>query len=455
MTANLRSYPVYKPSGVPWLGDIPTHWEVRRIKTLFREKDERSGDGSGQLLSLTRSHGLIPQVEASNRIASIEDLSNYKVCRPGDLVMNRMQAWSGMFAVPSQDGLISPDYSVFKLVCESEVKYFERLFKTSLLVGQFIQKSRGIGSGFNRLYTADFGSIPAIVPPLPEQAAIVRYLDHADERIRRYVSSKQKLIRLLEEEKQAVIHRAVTRGLDPNVRLKPSGVEWLGDIPAHWDVASTKQCYSIQLGKMLQNRAIGSNDVEVPYLKAQHVQWFCVNTSDAPKMWASPDELQTYGIREGDLLVCEGGEGGRSGLIKHMGSGYIIQNALHRVRERGKSRNDYLQYVMSSIAATGWFDAINSKATIAHFTREKFAALRIPFPPLSEQTAIVRYLDKATADIDTAISRTRRQIELLQEYRTRLIADVVTGQLDVREAASNLPDDLDEAESTDSTLNGG
>ena len=177
MINELQPYPSYKPSCVEWLGDVPAHWEVRRIKTLFLEKDERSSDGHGVLLSLTRSYGLIPQTEASNRIASIEDLSNYKVCRPGNLVMNRMQAWSGMFAVPSQKGLISPDYSVFELVSESEVKYFERLFKTSLLVGQFAQRSRGIGSGFNRLYTADFGSIPTIVPPLSEQTAIVHYLD--------------------------------------------------------------------------------------------------------------------------------------------------------------------------------------------------------------------------------------------------------------------------------------
>ena len=149
-------YPAYRPSGIPWLGDIPKHWDVRRIKILFREKDERNGDGSGELLSLTRSRGLVPQREASNRIASIEDFSNYKICRPGELVMNRMQAWSGMFATPSQDGVISPDYCVFELVCESEVEYFERLFKTSYLVGRFVQESRGIGSGFNRLYTEDF-----------------------------------------------------------------------------------------------------------------------------------------------------------------------------------------------------------------------------------------------------------------------------------------------------------
>ena len=244
----------------------------------------------------------------------------------------------------------------------------------------------------------------------------------------------------MEEYKRAVIQQAVTRGLDPDVPLKPSGVEWLGDIPEHWEASQVKRHYLIQLGKMLQNAASEPLDTEVPYLKAQHVQWFVVNTDDPPTMWASPRDIVQYGICPGDLLVCEGGEGGRAGLVKDISPGYIIQNALHRVRSLSDSKNEYLQYVMSAIASTGWFDAINNKATIAHFTAEKFGALVIPIPPPPEQTAIVAHLDKLTSDIDVAIAHTRREIELLEEYRTRLIADVVTGKLDVREAAANLPD---------------
>src|SRR5690606_1011949 len=236
MIDGLKPYPAMRDSGVPWLGEVPEHWEIQRIKTLFREKDERSGDASGLLLALTRARGLLPQSEASSRLASASDLSKYKICRAGDLVMNRMQAWSGMFAVSPYEGLVSPDYSVFVARGRFEVRFFEAVFKTPLLVEQFAQTSKGIGSGFNRLYTPDFGAVPVAVPPLPEQAAIVRFLDYVDRRIRRYIRAKQKLIKLLEEQKQAMIHRAVTRGLDPNVRLKPSGVEWLGDVPEHWDV---------------------------------------------------------------------------------------------------------------------------------------------------------------------------------------------------------------------------
>ena len=133
-----------------------------------------------------------------------------------------------MFAVPPRDGIVSPDYSVFKPITTCKVKFFEHLFKTPILVERFARSSKGIGSGFNRLYSDNFGNIPIAVPPLGEQTAIVRYLDRADDLINRHISAKERLIALLEEQRQAVIHRAVTRGLDPNVRLKPSGVAVAG-----------------------------------------------------------------------------------------------------------------------------------------------------------------------------------------------------------------------------------
>ncbi len=222
----------------------------------------------------------------------------------------------------------------------------------------------------------------------------------------------------------------MTADLKPYSSYKPSGVEWLGDVPAHWDVAAVKRHYSIQLGKMLQNFPHSPKDIEVPYLKAQHVQWFSVRTTDVPTMWASLYEMEQFGIRAGDLLVCEGGEGGRCGLVEKVSPGYIIQNALHRVRALGTGRNDYLLYVMSSISRAGWFDAINNKATIAHFTVEKFGSLRIPIPPLAEQAAIVRYLDHTDGRIVRYLRSRERLIELLKEYRQAVVHEVVTRGLD-------------------------
>ena len=167
---------------------------------------------------------------------------------------------------------------------------------------------------------------------------------------------------------------------------KPSGIPWLGGVPGHWSVGAVKQNYEIQLGKMLQPSRQALNDTEVPYLKAVNVQWFKVRTSDPLMMWASPVDAEQYGIESGDLLVCEGGEGGRCGIVRSSVNGYIIQNALHRVRSREHSLNEYLQFVLYVAAARGYFEVLNDKTTIAHFTKEKLTAFRIPLPPLPNST---------------------------------------------------------------------
>ena len=211
---------------------------------------------------------------------------------------------------------------------------------------------------------------------------------------------------------------------------KPSGVKWLGNVPEHWDVCAVKQRFEIQLGKMLQTTPHVADDKEVPYLKAVHVQWFRVQISDPPTMWASPREIEQFGVRTGDLLICEGGEGGRSGIVSSDVSGYIIQNALHRVRPKALGSNRYLQYVMFTSTAYGWHDAINDKATIAHFTREKLAAFRLPLPPLAEQRAIVRYLDHADRRIRRYVDAKRKLIALLEEEKQAVIDRAVTRGLD-------------------------
>ena len=223
---------------------------------------------------------------------------------------------------------------------------------------------------------------------------------------------------------------SLTPKYKPYPAYSPSNVEWLGEIPAHWKTSAVKNKFSIKLGKMLQNSPNGAEDVEVPYLKAVNVQWFRVQTSEPSTMWANQKEIELFGIQKGDLLVCEGGEGGRCGIVEEDVDGYIIQNALHRVRPLKGSRNDFLEYVLSTVSASGWFDALNERATIAHFTGEKFSALRMPFPPLPEQRAIAGFLDRETARIDELVAKKERLIALLQEKRTALITRSVTRGLE-------------------------
>ena len=212
--------------------------------------------------------------------------------------------------------------------------------------------------------------------------------------------------------------------------LDPRGIKWMGDTPDDWGKEPVKRHYEIQLGKMLQNNPSTDNDILVPYLKALHVLWGRIEKDNLPEMWASLKENQQYSVRDGDLLVCEGGEVGRAGIVKSPPEKCIIQNALHRIRPKKSSDVCFLQWVLHTVSSSGWFDVLCNRATIAHFTREKVANLRIPVPQKDEQRAIASFLDRGTNRIDTLISKKVRQIELLQERRKALISNAVTKGLD-------------------------
>ena len=220
--------------------------------------------------------------------------------------------------------------------------------------------------------------------------------------------------------------------LRPYRKYRTSGVEWIGAVPEHWTVAGVKRRYDIQLGKMLQTKPKSVDDVEVRYFKARHVQWCHVEAAEVPRMWASPEALDRFRVVPGDLLVCEGGEGGRCAILGRVDVDHIIQNALHRVRPRARSSNRFLQYVLRIVAGTGWLERLNDKATIAHLIKEKLGALRIPCAPPSEQGEIVRFLDHADRRIQRYIRAKGKLIGLLEERKQAGIHQAVTGQIDVR-----------------------
>ena len=373
------------------------------------------------------------------------DLTNYKVVYQRQFAMNKMKAWQGSYGVSYHNGIVSPAYFVFDVKGVSE-DYFHLAIRSKAYVPYFAQASDGVRIDQWDLSKARMRQIPLLIPSAIEQAAIVRYLDHVDQRIQRYVSVKQKLTDLLEEQRQAVIYRAVTRGLDPKVRLKPSGVSWIGDVPMHWEITALRHRYSQCLGKMLDSKRITGSYL-LPYLRNIDIQWDQINTQDLPRMDILPSEYNRYTVQYGDLLVCEGGEIGRCAIWADELDLCGYQKALHRLRPHATNRDipRFLYYVFRTAVKNQSFTD-GHVSTIAHLTGDKLRTQRFPFPPFPEQVAIVEYLDKATADIDTAIGRTHREIELVREYRERLIADVVTGKLDVREAAEQLPEPGEKAD---------
>ena len=223
MNAGLRSYSAYKDSGIPWLGDVPAHWDVRRLKYLLQESDTRSVDGSEQLLRVSQYTGVTERNstdDGDEPDTRAESLVGYKCVEPNDLVVNIMLAWNGSMGVSQYHGIASPAYCVYRFRMDAYPWYFHYLLRSPTYKARIKAVSTGVVESRLRLYTDDLYRLEALLPPLPEQTVIVRFLDHADRRIRRYIHAKQKLIAMLEEQKQAIIHQAVTGQID--VRTGPA-----------------------------------------------------------------------------------------------------------------------------------------------------------------------------------------------------------------------------------------
>jgi type I restriction enzyme S subunit len=449
MIADLKPYPAMKDSGVPWLGKVPSIWSIARNGRLFTQRNE-TGFAHLPILEVSLKTGVrVRNLDGSGRKQMMFDRDKYKRARKDDLAYNMMRMWQGAIGMAPTDGLVSPAYVVARPLRGGEPKFFLYLFRTDAYMGEVDKFSHGIVKDRNRLYWEGFKQMPSPVPPPDEQSAIVRFLDYADRRIRRYILAKQKLIKLLEEQKQAIIHRAVTRGLDPNVRLKPSGVDWLGNVPDHWEVVALRHRYSQCLGKMLDSKRITGNH-SLPYLRNTDVQWDRINIKDLPTMDIPQTEYDRYNVQKGDLLVCEGGEIARCAIWSGELAVCGFQKALHRLRPRNAGR-DVPRFMYYALRAAAKGNAFNDGhlSTIAHLTGDKLRAHRFPFPPMTEQESLVSLLDSALKQVDQAVFTAAREIALLREYRTRLIADVVIGKLDVRAAAARLTDEGDEPEPLD------
>ena len=413
MTADLKPYPSYKPSGVEWLGDVPAHWEVRRLKYLLSECAARSVDGSEQLLSVSQYTGVTPRKQAEGKDevdTRAESLVGYKCVEAHDLVVNIMLAWNGSLGVSRFCGIVSPSYCVYRFKADVQPWYFHFLLRSPTYKARIRAISTGIVESRLRMYTDDLYRLEALVPPLAEQAAIVRYLDHTAGRIRRYLHSRERLIELLKEYRQAVVHESVTLGLDPDVPLKPSGVEWIGDVPAHWEVRRLKNICRLAYGDSLsaENRADGNVPV--------------YGSNGQVGMHSTPNT-------ERQCLIV--GRKGSFGKVHYSAEPVFAIDTAFFVDRRYTSANiRWLYYLL------GWLplDAVSKDSAVPGLNREDAYQHRGFYPPPAEQAAIAAYLDKQTAAVDAAIIHAQREIELLSEYRTRLIADVVTGQVDVREA---------------------
>ena len=459
MIADLKPYPAYQDPGVPWLGEVPAHWALPRLGAVLRERGETNDDGRiTDVLSVMKDRGVIPYAEKGNvGNKKSEDITRYNIVRPDDIVVNCMNVIIGSVGLSRYSGCLSPVYYVLTRRSQTDdPRYLNAYFQTKPFQLSLVRIGNGILAHRMRIPMELLKCEPFPIPPTDEQAAIVRYLDHADRRIRRHIRVKQKLVKLLEEQKQAIIHRAVTRGLDPNVRFKPSGVAWMGDVPVHWLVARLKDAADVQTGLTLGKNYKGVMTESHPYLRVANVQVGRVDLRQVKRIDVPRHEASGATLRAGDVLMTEGGDIdklGRGCVWHDEIPGCLHQNHVFAVRCRQQLlAPEYLVGLMASQHGRNYFQLTAKQTTnLASTNSTTLRAFPIMLPPLAEQKVILDEISRQSIGLDAAIDRAQREISLLREYRTRLTADVVTGKLDVRELAANLPDISDEPETLDDT----
>ncbi len=455
MIDGLKPYPEYKDSGVPWLGAVPGHWGVLPNRALFAEVKERNC-GSEEMLSVTITRGIIRQKyllrDSSKKDGSKLDKSAYKLVCPNDIAYNKMRAWQGAIGVSDYRGIISPAYVVMRLRSGHGAHYFHHLFRTPHFAKEAERWSYGITSDMWSLRPEHFKMVYASVPPSDEQATIVRFLDHANRRLEKAIRAKRKTIALLNEQKQVIIHRAVTRGLDPNVPLKDSGIPWLGEIPEHWEMRRLKT-----LARFVTSGSRGwakyYSDSGSVFLRIGNVSTTSIELKLDRIMRVSPPadaEGDRTRVQENDVLLSITAQIGAVGIVpSDLGEAYVNQHtALIRLKP-GECNPRWVSYVLLSSFGKIQCQLLTNGGTKVGLDLPDVRALRILLPNREEQGCLVSHIEEATRKISDSISRAEREIHLLREYRTRLIADVVTGKLDVREAATSLLEKIEDAESPD------
>ncbi|MDX9974309.1 MAG: restriction endonuclease subunit S [FCB group bacterium] len=418
----LRPYPAYKDSGVPWLGEIPAHWELRKTKYLFRERSEK-GFPDEPHLAATQTKGVVRTEDYENRtVLALKDLHLLKLVRIGDFVIS-LRSFQGGIEIARHQGIISPAYTILYPINPEYQPFFGALFKSAPYIQNLSLYVTGIRQGQNIDYQKLSNSILPVPPPA-EQRAIAAFLDTHDRLTRHYIHAQQRLIKLLTEQKQALIQQAVTRGLDPNVPLKDSGIEWLGKIPAHWETLRAKYVFR----EIDDRSATGSETLLSMSQKLGLVPSYRI------------EERRLLSVSYAGAKLCQKDDLVLNRLKAHLGVFALAS-------EPGIVSPDYTVLRAARPICPRYFELIlrtpacrtelckRVKGIVQGFWRlytEEFYGIVLPFPPLEEQWKIVEHLDIQLQSLNETITRIQSQIVLVREYRTRLIADVVTGKLDVR-----------------------
>ncbi|MES2237385.1 MAG: restriction endonuclease subunit S [Pseudomonadota bacterium] len=429
-------YPKYKDSGVEWLGAVPEHWSVKRIGYYFNERREKVSDKDFPALSVTKN-GIVPQLDTA---AKSDDGDNRKKVSKGDFVINSRSDRKGSAGVSAFDGSVSLICTVLRPQEQVDAPFVHHLLRCQPFQEEFYRYGKGIVADLWSTNYSEMRNILLGMPPLPEQSKIAAFLDRETAKIDELMAEQRRLMELLKEKCQAVISHAVTKGLDPNAPTKPSRIEWLGDMPAHWEAKplgriTLSRCDG-PFGSGLKSEHYSESGVRV--IRLQNIRAEGFNDSDAAFIDKEyhDNELTGHEVVAGDVLIAGLGDDnnlvGRACVAPAGIEPAMVKADCFRFRlDRERALPAFVARVLS-VSAT--FDAgmLATGTTRSRIPLTITSGRRIPLPPLAEQQAIAAHLDTELAKFDTLTAEAQRAIDLLQERRTALISAAVTGQIDVR-----------------------
>jgi type I restriction enzyme S subunit len=448
---NLAPYKEYRATKIHWLGDVPAHWDVRPLRTVLLQRNEKNSPvKTEQILSLSIAHGVtLYSHEGRGGNKRKADVTAYKIARAGDIVLNSMNVIVGAVGLSRYTGAISPVYyALFPATDEVDIRYYDKVFENSAFQRYLLIYGKGIlikKSSTGKLNTIrmkispeDLKSTLLPIPPKQEQRQIARFLDWESSRIKKFIRNKRRLIELLKEQKQNIINQAVTRGLDPNVKLKPSGVEWIGDIPAHWEARRLRTLAAVRASGVDKN----TNEDEVPVMLCNYVDVYknerITAAIDFMKATATLEEIRAFELKADDVIITKDSESWDDiavpTFVPEAIPGVVCAYHLALIRPFScEIEGEFLFRAFSSDLVAEQFRIAATGVTRFGLAQGAIKGAFFPLPPLEEQRAITAHINGKCAEIDQAIARAEREIELIREYRTRLISDVVTGQMDVRD----------------------
>ena len=410
-----------KDSGFEWIGEIPVNWEVDKLKFHLKRNEPRN-PGDTVVLSLYRELGVIPKDSRDdNHNVTSEDTSKYKYVQPGDFVINKMKAWQGSVAVSEYEGIVSPAYFIYKFTDDAFYRRYFHYLLRSCYKDEFMRLSGGIRVGQWDLPSVALDNTAVIIPPMKEQKSIAAFLDVKCAEIDALTAYIQTQIDTLEQYKRSVITEAVTKGLNPDAEMKDSGIEWIGEIPATWNIIRGKY-----LLKYLQ-KPVKEDDGVITCFRDGEVTLRSTRREDGFTM--SDKEIGYQGIDVGDLVV-HGMDGfaGAIGISDSRGKASPVLNVMDT-----KQNKRYIMYYLRSMAYSDVFVALATGIRVrsCDLRWNKLADLPYPVPNIEEQTVIVEYIDATLEKTDAVITEKKSQIETLDEYKKSLIYEYVTGKKEV------------------------